>query len=170
MEIRKLTPEDAESYYKLRIEALRNDPDAFATRLEDALKRPVEETAKNLSSDSAVTFGAFIENTLVGNVTLRREAIPKMNHRASVLAVYVTPNARCIGVADRLMRKLISFAENWRGLEQVHLMVVTENKKAKSLYNRHGFEVYGTELRSMKTEAKYIDEDLMVKFLPGANR
>lgn len=169
MEIRKLTTEDAESYYELRIEALRNDPDAFATRLEDALKRPVEETEKNLSSAEAVTFGAFIENKLVGNVTLRREAIPKMNHRASVVAVYVTPHARGKGVAGRLMDKLISYAENWRGLEQLHLMVVTENEKAKSLYIRHGFEIYGTELRSMKTEEKYIDEDLMVKFLPGAN-
>lgn len=169
MEIRKLTAEDAKEYYRLRIEALRDSPDAFATRLEDALKRPVEDTAKNLSSAGAVTFGAFSGSELVGNVTLRREAIPKMNHRGAVLAVYVTPKVRGKGIASRLMDELISYAENWSGLEQLYLMVVSENETAKDLYIRHGFEIYGTELRSMKTEEKYIDENLMVKFLQGAN-
>lgn len=165
MEIRKLDVQDAQAYYDLRIEALRDSPDAFATRLEDAVKRPLEKTADNLALDHAVTFGAFKEEILCGNVTLLRNLTPKLNHRASVVAVYVTPGQRGKRVAWRLMQELLQFAGEWQGLERLDLMVAHENLPAIALYEGLGFEKYGTEIRSMKTPDKYIDEDLMVKFI-----
>ncbi|WKA53312.1 GNAT family N-acetyltransferase [Planococcus shixiaomingii] len=165
MEIRILTADDASAYYALRIEALRLAPDAFSTRLEDALNRPIEKTKENLSLEYAVTFGAYIDEKLVGNVTLSRNTSPNMNHRASVYAVYVTPEARGMGTARRLMEELIAYAESWSGLEKLDLMVASHNEPAKKLYNALGFEKYGVDVKAMKTKEKYIDEDLMVKFL-----
>lgn len=165
MEIRKLDVNDAQAYYDLRIEALKDSPDAFATRLEDAVNRPVEQTAENLALANAVTFGAFAKGNLCANVTLLRNTAPKLNHRASVVAVYVTPAERGIGIARRLMQKLLEFAAGWPGLERLDLMVASENLPAIALYEGLGFEKYGTEIRAMKTPEKYIDEDMMVKFI-----
>ncbi len=165
MEIRKLEVQDAQAYYDLRIEALKNSPDAFSTRLEDALQRPVEKTEENLALENAATFGAFIDGMLCGNVTLLRNEVPKMNHRASVLAVYVTPEKRGNGIASRLMQELLHYALNWEGLERLDLMVASNNLPAIALYERLDFEKYGTEIWAMKTPEKYIDEDLMVKFI-----
>ncbi|MGI2327007.1 GNAT family N-acetyltransferase [Planococcus sp. YIM B11945] len=165
MEIRQLKPADAETVYKLRIEALKNNPDAFATRLEDALKKPVEATKERLSSESAVTFGAFISGKLVGNMSLSRELTPRMNHRAMIVAVYVTPTERGKGIAGLLLSALIEHAKKWNGLEQLHLTVSSHNENAKNLYRRFGFETYGVDVKAMKTPENYIDEDLMVKFL-----
>ncbi|ANU10749.1 N-acetyltransferase GCN5 [Planococcus antarcticus DSM 14505] len=165
MEIRKLTINDAPAYYDLRIEALRDSPDAFSTQLKDALQRPVEKTAENLALENAVTFGAFKAGKLLGNLTLVRNTAPKLNHRASVVAVYVTPDERGHGLAGRLMQELLQFATNWQGLERLDLMVASENLPAIALYEQCGFEKYGTEVWSMKTPEKYIDENLMVKFI-----
>lgn len=157
--------EDAQVYYELRIEALRYCPDAFAARLEDAIQRPVSKTAESLALENAITFGALNEGELLGNVTLVRNTTPKLEHRASVVAVYVTPGARGNGVASQLMQELLQFAANWQGLERLDLMVASENLPAIGLYEQLGFEKYGTEIKSMKTPEKYIDEDLMVKFI-----
>lgn len=165
MEIRQLDAEDAQAYYDLRIEALKDSPDAFATRLEDAIQRPISKTAENLALENAVTFGAFQDGQLQGNVTLVRNKAPKLEHRASVVAVYVTPNARGNGLASRLMRELLHYAAKWHGLERLDLMVASENLPAITLYEQMGFEKYGTEINSMKTSEKYIDENLMVKFM-----
>ena len=165
MEIRILTAKDAALYRELRIEALTLAPDAFGATLEDALKKPLEKTREQLMSDSAVTFGAFVGGRLMGNVTLARNTATKLKHRGSVVAVYVTPSARGRRIAGRLFETLVEYAKSWDGLEQLYLAVVTDNDKAIELYKRAGFEKYGTEHRSMKVDGRYIDEDLMVKFL-----
>lgn len=165
MDIRILSAEDAKAYRDLRIEALGNDPDAFAARIEDALEKPVEKTKEILALENAVTFGAFVGEKLLGNVTLSRNLSPKMNHRASVFAVYVTPEARGKGIAQRLMEELIAYSKKWGGLERLDLAVSSNNDSAKRLYETLGFRTYGIDRKAMKTPEKYIDEDLMVKFL-----
>lgn len=165
MNIRKLDARDAAEYRELRIEALTNDPDAFGASLADALEAPLAKTESRLSDESAVTFGAFEEGKLVGNVTLSMETGLKFRHRASVYAVYVAPSARGKGVARRLMEELIAYAKGHDQVEQLYLMVTSTNTPAVKLYNHLGFLKYGVDLRSMKTEGRYIDEDLMVKFL-----
>ena len=165
MEIKIVTPQNAEAYYVLRLEALLDSPDSFATLYEDALNSPIDKTRANLASEHAVTFVAFDEGKLIGNMTLLRRAIPKMKHRATIVAVYVSPPYRRKKVAEKLMETLLAYAEQWEGIEQLDLMVASRNLPAKNLYQRFGFELYGTEIRSMKAGERYIDEDLMVKFL-----
>jgi len=165
MDFRQLSVKDVQAYYDLRIEALKNNPDAFATRLEDALKNPIEKTAQNLAMKNAYTFGAFSEGRLLGNVTLVRNLAPKLHHRGSVYAVYVTPSERGKRLASHLMHQLFEFAKTMQGLERLDLAVASENKAAIALYEQLDFEKYGTDLQAMKTLEKYIDENLMVKFL-----
>lgn len=165
MEIKVLTPLDAESYYILRLEALLDTPDAFSTLYEDAVNKPIDKTRANLAAEHAVTFGAYEEGRLIGNMTLSRNTVPKMKHRASIFAVYVSPQFRGTGVANTLMDKMMEYADGWDGLERLDLMVASHNLRAKNFYLRYGFETYGTEVRSMKIGERYIDEDLMVKFI-----
>lgn len=165
MEIKIVTPNEAESYNILRLEALLDTPDAFVVLYEDALNKPIEKTRGQLASEHSVTFGAYDDGKLIGNMTLMRNTVPKMNHRASIVAVYVSPAYRGTGTANDLMKKLMEYAETWEGLEQLDLMVASHNLRAKNFYLRYGFEKYGTEVHSMKTGDRYIDEDLMVKFI-----
>ena len=165
MEIRKLTVADAAGYRALRLEALAHDGDAFGASLEDAQNAPLSKTADRLNGANAKTFGAFLEGKLVGNVTLSRDTGTKLLHRASVYAVYVTPSARGKGIARRLMQELIEAACATEEIEQLYLAVSCGNTAAMKLYENLGFKKYGIDVRAMKINGRYIDEELMVKFL-----
>ncbi len=70
LKIRQLTAEDATRYKALRLEALRNHPEAFGSDYEAEKDRPIERYATRLESEQSMTFGAFHENELVGVVTI----------------------------------------------------------------------------------------------------
>jgi RimJ/RimL family protein N-acetyltransferase len=53
-------------------------------------------------------------------------------------------------------------------MEQITLSVVSGNTAAQAFYEAFGFTVFGVEPRSMKTDARYLDEVLMVRFLKPA--
>jgi hypothetical protein len=49
-------------------------------------------------------------------------------------------------------------------VEQVQLLVVTDNERARRLYVSEGFVIYGLERRALKLGERYLDEYLMVRF------
>ena len=74
--------------------------------------------------------------------------------------MYVRPTARGGGVGDVLMDCLLAQARA-DGIEQMILTVAAENARARRLYERWGFSVYGTEPRALKLPDGYLDELLM---------
>ncbi|WP_079529276.1 GNAT family N-acetyltransferase [Halobacillus hunanensis] len=166
MIIRPLSGSDASTYRTLRLEALQTNPDAFITTYEQEKNKPdaIETTVQRLNSDEAHTFGVFIEEKLVGNVTLQKEPHPKFSHKASILAMYVHPECRGQGAGEMLLEKAIQFAKGI-GLEILQLSVVKDNLPAKKLYEKVGFREYGIEHKAIKIEDRYLDEILMEYFL-----
>jgi ribosomal protein S18 acetylase RimI-like enzyme len=75
--------------------------------------------------------------------------------------MYLRQRGRGHGLADELMRILLDQARSL-GVEQVILTVAAENARARRLYERWGFSVYGIEPRAIKLEDGYLDEALMV--------
>jgi ribosomal protein S18 acetylase RimI-like enzyme len=74
--------------------------------------------------------------------------------------MYVRPAARGARVGDVLMDFLLAQARA-DGIEQMILTVAAENARARRLYERWGFSVYGTEPRAIKLHDGYLDELLM---------
>lgn len=112
------------------------------------------------------TYGYFVQNELVGIVTLLREQGPKLHHRSSIVAMYVTEKVRKRGIGKELMQAAIEQAKKIDGIEQIYLSVVTTNISAIALYQALDFEIYGTEKRALKTvDGTYWDEYHMVLFL-----
>ncbi|SEH95620.1 Protein N-acetyltransferase, RimJ/RimL family [Halobacillus karajensis] len=166
MQVRQLNHSDAEHYYELRLEALLTNPDAFITTYEQEKQKPapIKTTAERLSNETSRTFGLFISEKLAGVVTLLKETHPKFSHKASILAMYLTPEHRRKGGAEYLLSETIQFAKSI-GLEILHLSVVTDNHPARKLYKKMGFTTYGTERKAIKLADQYLDEDHMVLFL-----
>lgn len=163
MEIRYLTSADAEDYWLLRLEALQQNPEAFATTYEDAIGRtePIKRVATNLESSTSVTLGAYVENELVGVMTLAKEDLEKMRHKVNLFAVYVTPRMRGHKIGDALLSEVIQAAKQLPDVEKINLTVVTTNKAAIHLYEKQGFKTYGLESKAMKNGDIYLDEQLM---------
>lgn len=160
MEIRSLTSSDAKDYWELRLEALQQNPEAFATTYEDAISRkdPLKRVATNLDASSSTTFGAYVENELVGVMTLSKEELTKLQHRINLFAVYVTPRMRGKHIGEALLKEVIQAAKQFPGVEKINLSVVTTNTAAIYLYEKFGFTTFGVEKKAMKVGEEYLDE------------
>lgn len=144
--IRPLTPDDAAIYHALRLEALGADADSFATSLEEQAGRSLEQVARTLSETTV--FGAFIDGALVGTAGYARNAPVKEAHKGVVWGMYLRASARGSGLAGALLDSVIAYA---RGkVEQLTLIVVSDNLPAVRLYESRGFMRWGLEPQALK--------------------
>ena len=74
--------------------------------------------------------------------------------------MYVRKEIRGHGVADQLVKAIIDHAR--QQVIQLHCSANAENEGALRLYQRHGFQIFGTEPRSLKVDENFYDEHLMV--------
>ncbi|SDW23389.1 GNAT family N-acetyltransferase [Paenibacillus sp. CF384] len=162
--VKTITPDDVEAYWRLRLEALLDSPEAFGATYEASVDTPIESVkARIQASEDQYVLGAFTESgELVGMVGFRREESVKVKHKGFVWGMYVSPIARQQGVGRLLLQELLNRGRELDGLEQINLMVVTGNERARGLYLSLGFEVYGLERRALKYRGIYYDEELMV--------
>lgn len=167
MKVRRLTGEDAEEYWELRLEALKNNPEAFGTSYEEVIQRedPIERVKYNFKVKGNYTFGAFEGDKLIGMVTLAQEISTKMKHRANIFAMYVSPLGRRKGAGKSLMEQAIKQARETNEIEKINLSVVSSNESAKNLYLQLGFKVFGTEEMALKERDVYYEEQHMTLIL-----
>ncbi|MCI5077538.1 N-acetyltransferase [Oricola sp.] len=161
--IRRLTETDAAAYRLLRLEALRNAPEAFGDSHEEAAARP-DAYWTRLFDGRRVFFGAHVGDSLAGIVNYMRAPGIKEAHKGSLLGLYVRPDARKSGCGRALVEAVLDHARQ-TDAEQVLLTVAARNDAARHLYESKGFEVYGMEPRALKIDGVALDEYLMVAFL-----
>jgi RimJ/RimL family protein N-acetyltransferase len=167
MQIRFLNPGDAAGYHMLRLHGSQEAPDAFDLTYEEEQQQTLQEVATRLQPQGDPPYhfvlGAFDEQkALVGTAGLSRETASKMQHKAIVWGVYISPAVRRQGIAHILLQELLEQARKLPALEQVHVGIVASNKKAHQLYDSLGFQSYGVAPRSMRLDTIYLDEELMV--------
>ena len=160
-EIRLLTCADALAYREIRLEGLRQNPEAFASTFEDERHRSLDWFADRITQSQI--FGAMLEQGLVGVIGLRSHADAKQRHKAMIWGMYVRREARQYGIGERLVDAAVAYASDH--VEQLQLAVVTENEAARRLYAKAGFIEYGHQINALKQGGRYYDDILMVKFL-----
>jgi RimJ/RimL family protein N-acetyltransferase len=135
----------------------------------DSTETPLVEVAKRLQpSHDSFVFGAFSDG-LVGIVGFFRRPEMKIRHKGTIWGMYVTPEARGMGLGKGLMNALIQHASSIPHLEQLILSVVTTNEAAHHLYLSLGFKSYGIERSGLKLGDNYLDEELMMLKLTEKN-
>lgn len=162
--IRRLSSADLMAYRAVRQEALVNHPEAYGSSAESFAALHDEEVRQML--DRMAVFGILAEDRLGGIVAYGQTSGERERHRGWLYQVYVQPRLRGTGAATAMIEAALEHAK--AGALQVHLGVSTRNHPAIRLYQRTGFEIYGTEPRALFVNGRYVDEHLMVRFFDKA--
>ncbi len=169
MTVRALRPDDAAAFQALRLRGLGEAPTAFASSLEEEVSTPIDQIEWRLRpQDDRAIFGALGPGGLCGVLGVQREAMRKLQHKGFIWGMYVAPEARRAGHGLRLMQAALAHAWAVLQVRQVNLGVHALNDGAVRLYQRCGFEVYGTERGSLLVDGVPQDEHHMVCSQPQA--
>jgi ribosomal protein S18 acetylase RimI-like enzyme len=151
MLVRTLTPADATLYRSLRLRALREHPDAFTSSWEEDRDQPLEAAAARLAKHAF--WGAYRGSELYGVVGLERESRAKNRHKATVVGMYVAPEAAGQGVGRALMEALLAHARRV-GMQSLVLTVTDGNPAATGLYQSVGFRSFGVEPDAIRVDGR----------------
>ena len=167
MEIRPLTLQDAETWWHLRLIALKDEPHSFAESAEEHEARSQEDIQKFFRALNSEDFiiGAFEDGELAGMAGFYREKHTKFRHKGTIWGVYVRRESRGKGIAKAILSEVIRRARMIGGLEQILLVVAATQEKPRRLYESLGFRKYGVEPRSLKVSGEYSDDELMILYL-----
>lgn len=169
--IRYLTESDWQAYRELRLAALCEASESFASSAGELAELLPDDWRAALRRDQfSYVLGAFQGAALVGMVGFTRERRLKTRHKAIVRGLYVAPTCRGQGIARLLMEALLREARAEVGIEQLVLSVVAGNTPARALYDNLGFVPYGREPRALKLGDRYLDDEYMVLFLDQGRR
>jgi ribosomal protein S18 acetylase RimI-like enzyme len=125
---------------ELRLQALREAPDAFGSTYEREVARTTADWQRWMSP--GVTF--ILENAAGARgmvAGLRDETDPAVVH---LMAMWVHPKIRGSGGGDQLVTAVIAWAQS-EGAKIVRLKVIQGNDRARHFYERMGFCSTGHE-------------------------
>jgi RimJ/RimL family protein N-acetyltransferase len=159
--IKPLRAEDAEVFRAMRLRSLQEHPEAFGASYEEEVTRDLSDFEKMLDGSSA-TFGAFLDEVLIGMVNVSRHPRAKTMHRANIGGMYVVPEARGKQAGKALLNTALDFCRALDGVEHVVLAVTTSNITARNMYRGAGFMTWGVDPDYLKVGDTYFDIEWMV--------
>lgn len=134
MELRRATEHDWLAAREVRLQSLKQDPNAFCATLKDA--RRVTEQVWSERLDEGITVLAWDGEVPIATVTGKND--PHEVGGREIVALWVDPSHRGTGLADALIRSVIDWARS-EGAHEIALWVAEDNDHALALYLRCGF-------------------------------
>ena len=167
--VRPLNETDAHAFQPLRLRALKEHPEAFASSYDREVAYSMDFVAERLhrtaESSNNFTLGAFRDEELLGLVGFYRKTGEKEEHRGHIWGMYVRSDEQGKGFGKALLADAIERANSLPGLGQIELCVVTRNHTARNLYASLGFASCGIDPRALFVDGEYLDEERMVLIL-----
>jgi GNAT superfamily N-acetyltransferase len=152
--VRRISKGEGKLYQSIRLEALRESPEAFSASYEAALGRDMESwdnqaDAAAEGGDRAIFVVQFDEP--VGLAALYRDA--ENPSQGELVQMWIAPSERGSGIAEVLLNHLFEWAAG-NSYETVRAEVTDGNQHALRFYLRYGFrmlESAGTEMSLVKS-------------------
>lgn len=131
--VRATTLDDWQAMREIRLQALRDAPDAFASTYAREIAFEPAEWHRRTTRDGS--FLAYLDNGELAGLAGGFEEEPGV---VELISMFVRPQARGYSVGEALVDAVAAWATN-RNAASVHLWVTETNKPALRLYERCGF-------------------------------
>lgn len=164
MTIIRLNELHGDLYRKLRLKGLTHAQDAFGSSYEEESAQSLDFFEKRLMDKQNITLGAFLNEKLVGILTMRQSDHVKTKHNGHLAAMYVDDLYQHQGIGKKLLLHMIEEAKKSQ-IINLFLTVTSSNRVAIHLYKSVGFEIYGIEKRELFLDGNYLDSILMALYL-----
>lgn len=168
IQIIQLPPERWKEYKELRLEALKNDPQAFGQKYVRAADFPdsywIDHLKNTMSKNSLLVYFAENNGNLIGMMGAFFPVSKTEKDYARVFSVYVNKDFRGQGISKKLQDYLLSKLRKIKGLKKVIVMVNKQQQKAVNLYLKGGFKVIKTQKELLGDGKEYevdtLEQDL----------
>lgn len=164
---RNAREEDSEDLIKYLKKTSAETPFLIREPDEITITRESEEKfiKAKLDAERELMLLAFINGRHIGNCSLMSIApYRRYSHRCEVAIALYKEYCGC-GIGKIMLQTVLDVAKS-AGYEQAELEVMAENKDAVALYEKLGFEKYGTFPNNMKyADGTYMDAYWMMKKL-----
>jgi ribosomal protein S18 acetylase RimI-like enzyme len=161
--VRRVEPDEWATVRRVRLAALTDAPEAFASTLERELG--LEEATWRERIAGSPWFLAWHDGEPVGLVAIITEQ-PGDGRRWHLVSMWVSPQVRGSGVADRLVTAVSNDA-GAAGASTVTLWVAAGNDRARGFYERMGFRPTGNKQTYQRAGASALDEEELALDLAG---
>jgi ribosomal protein S18 acetylase RimI-like enzyme len=157
------------SYRAIRLEALKNDPEAYSSDYEVERAKDdsywQERYEQRTSGETGTMLFACQADIVVGMAGADWSVQKRLRHIATLGAVFVIPQFRGKRIGELLVTKMLETLHANHGIEKVQLTVTMTQTAAKALYEKLGFRTVGVLEHEMKTQSGYLDCLFMEKLL-----
>lgn len=157
-------PDRWHEYKELRLEALTNEPQAFAETYEKVCGTTDQEWIRKLSLDDPANIRMIAENDdekLIGMMTAVRNR--DNNDKALIINVYINKNYRGVGLGKKILNEILDRLNKVEDIKIVELTVNIEQGAAVSIYKSCGFKTTETLKNNINCNGKSYDEYVMIK-------
>jgi RimJ/RimL family protein N-acetyltransferase len=149
-----------------RLNEIVNEPDV-SPYLNGVLPISMKSTLrffKHCKDSEVLWYCIVVDGVIVGSTSLHPERKDSKNAHVASFGIAISREYWGRGVGGRAVRFILRMAKEL-GLKKVILNVVTDNRRARALYERHGFVKEGLQRKQTKLKGRYHDNILMGRFL-----
>lgn len=159
--IRQLNNNDVHAYRDIRLEMLKDKPEAFGDSYENT-KKEESDFFLNLINRGKV-FSVFEKDEIIATTGCFIQQGEHIQHKAYIWGVYVKPQYRGKNISYDLLQSALKDLPS--EIDLVQLVVTRDNVAAEKTYKKAGFEVWGVQEKAVKVKGVFYDNIHMVKFM-----
>ena len=165
--LRSPVPEDAEAFLAFFAQAVSETPFLLRSPEEPAMTVDAEKEWIDgiLQSNEQVAILCLVDGVIAANCVVSYSPRPKIRHRGRIgISVLQEYWGNHIGTV--LFEEMISIAKEW-GLSQLELEFIDGNDRARGLYEKMGFRIFGDIPNAIRqSDGSLHSEFLMMRALP----
>ncbi len=162
IEIKKLSANDWQIFKELRLQMLKEEPQAFARTYDEVSKRTDEEWKENTENEEAGILAVWLDGKLAG---MNGYYYPERSI-VEIWGMFIRKEFRGMGLGKKLMGEIEKEIRKDGGVKKIQVSVTSSQTAAFELYKKLGFREIKRMPNKTRLNGQSYEEILLEKLIP----